>query len=76
MNRIKRWWRRPFWCKLGRHVRSEKEWSYGMHGKVDFYCARCQKWIDSLYLDDAPQHIREMVKELLSAELTAESEAE
>lgn len=68
MSRIKRWWRRPFLCKLGRHVFSEKEWGYGMHGKVDFYCARCQKWIRDCYLDDAPQHIRDMLPGLLSEE--------
>ena len=49
-----RWWRRPLSCKIGQHVCSRGNIGYNIQNQtVDFFCTKCEKWLDRKRLDDS-----------------------
>jgi len=57
--KLRRWLRRPWKCKFGFHTKDKTEWSMALgSGLINFHCAKCQKIIKTIPLDDAPNSNR------------------
>ena len=51
---LRRWWKAPVACKIGKHQTSKTNISYDLETLlVDFHCIHCDKLVITKRLDDA-----------------------